>query len=371
MPVNLERLKVSLTKHGAHKIAFVIENFDKEEILENLHGNFRDITIDPSQARNILSVNRSGDVPELWGQIKNYGRQDIFDLVFIANIFSHYKLVLTMIHAIKNKCIVNRGDVIDGKAFTNFAHTIEQFGYSIDHTSDYISFDISRIYHKYYLIPFIRQVLKLKLTDAGWDKTNSIVEESITLDLHEVFGLSTQEFEAWLNETLEISDSNLKKVKAIRNFKSGLKFSSGHNSKFEGDVNVKSSIKHTSSLVHNQIQNKVYKLLVEKYPDDEIGTEIPTNSGSIDIVRKNSKQYFFYEIKTSNNIKTNIRQALSQLLEYAYWNNIMNVEKIVIIAPSMMNNESKAYLDLLRNRFNIPIYYQRYSREHNQLSAEE
>lgn len=371
MPTNLQRLKVSLTKHGAHKIAFVIQNFDKDEILDHLGGDFGNITIDPAQAKNILSIDNNGEVPELWNQIKIYGRQDIFDLVFIANIFSHHQLISTMINAINNNCVVTRGEIIDGKAYTNFAHTIEQFGYSIDHTPDYVSFDISRIFHKYYLNPFISQIIRLKLADAGWDETNTIIEESIRLNLHQVFGLNPQEFEAWLNESLEISDSDLSKVKAIRNFESGLKFSSGHNTKYEGDVNVRTSSKHIASLIHNQIQNNVYELLIEKYSDDEIGTEIPTNSGSIDIVRKSKEKYFFYEIKTSDSIKTNIRQALSQLLEYAYWNNIQNVEKIIIIAPTAMNDEAKAYLNLLRTRFNIPIYYQHYDTEQNRLSEEE
>lgn len=371
MPTNLNKLKVSLTKHGAHKIAYVIENFNNNEILNHLDGDFKNIIIDPAQAKNILSVNRNGDVPELWNQIKIYGREDIFDLVFIANIFSHKQLILTMIRAIENNCIVNKGDVINGKSYTNFAHTIEQLGYSIEHTPNYISFDISRIFYKYYLNQFITQILKLKLVDAGWDGNNTIVDEAIKLNLHKVFGLNRQEFKAWLNESKEINDSSLAKVKAVRYFESGFKFSSGHNAKYEGDVAIRTTGSHTASLIHNLIQNNVYELLVKKYPNDEIGTEVPTNSGSIDVVKKSFNQYIFYEIKTSNSIKTNIRQALSQLLEYAYWNNIQNVEKIIIIAPCETNEEAKTYLNLLRTRFNIPIFYQFYDLGQNHLNDEE
>jgi hypothetical protein len=66
MPTNLDQLRVSLTKHGAHKVAFLISNFDKDEILDNVWGKYQDIHIDRAQASNILSENSKGEIPELW-----------------------------------------------------------------------------------------------------------------------------------------------------------------------------------------------------------------------------------------------------------------------------------------------------------------
>ena len=67
------------------------------------------------------------------------------------------------------------------KAYTNFAHIIEQFGFAIEHTSEYISFDISRIFYKFYIPELVGKLLVIKLTEAGWDKKNSLVEECIGL----------------------------------------------------------------------------------------------------------------------------------------------------------------------------------------------
>ena len=367
MPTNLNKLRLSLTKHGVHKIAYLISAFDKDEILNHLSGDFNGINIDYAQARSILSCDQNDVVPELWNQIKKYGKEDIFDVVFISNIFSHIDLINTMIKGIENDCIIKRGGVIDGKAYTNFAHTIDQFGYSIEHTPDLISFDISRIFYKYYLSKFIYDILTLKLTTAGWDKKNSLIQECQNLELNKVFGLSKKDFEIWMQGNIDIDNQKLIKVKAKRNFNKGIKFKTGHNTKFEGDVTVKAFDKHTATLTHNLIQNNVFVILSNKYPHDEIGTEVQSNIGSIDIVKKRGSNFTFYEIKTSDDVKISIRQALSQLLEYAYWNNIEGVEQLIIISPTQPTHEATKYIKLLRDKFNIPIFYQFYNLQENNL----
>jgi len=134
MSTDLNKLRVSLTKHGAHKVAYLVRKFDKDDILNHLSGDYNSIKIDYAQARKILSANQDGIAPELWNQLKQYGEEDIFDVVFISNVFSHVDLINTIIRGIEDNCVIKRGSVIDGKAYTNFAHTIDRFGYSIEHT---------------------------------------------------------------------------------------------------------------------------------------------------------------------------------------------------------------------------------------------
>ena len=369
MPTDLNRLRVSLTKHGAHKVAYLVEQFDKDDVLNHLAGDYKSIKIDDAQARKILSASDDGTAPELWNKLKPYGEQDIFDIVFIANIFSHVDLINTMIAGIEDNCIINRGKIIDGKAYTNFAHTVEQFGYSIEHTSDFISFDISRLFYKYYLPQFVHEILHIKLSEAGWDKTNTLIEECQRLDLYKVFGLSSDDFKTWLEGDFEVDEVKIARIKAKRNFKKGLNFKKGHNTKFEGDIKRKSSDrKQTATLLHNHIQNKVFEILSNTFPDDEIGTEVASNTGSIDIVRKRNNNLTFYEIKTANNIKSNIRDALAQLLEYAYWNKIEGIEQLIIIAPSKPTADAIRYIEMFRNEFNIPLYYQHFNVKDGLLS---
>lgn len=367
----MNKLRVSLTKHGAHKVAYLVSHFDKDDVLNHLSGDYKNINIDYAQTSKILSLDNNGIVPELWNQIKKYGEEDIFDLVFISNVFSHVNLINTIINGIENNCIIKRGEVIGGKAYTNFAHTIEQFNYSIEHTPDYISFDISRIFYKFYLTKFIYEILRIKLIDAGWDHTNSLLDECISLNFHKVFGLSKNDFKTWLQGNIEVEEIKIRGAKAKRNFNTGIKFKSGHNTKFEGEVTINTLKQHTATFLHNLIQNKVYQILKKQYPTNEIGTETPSNIGSIDIVRRSNYKYIFYEIKTANTTKSNIRQALSQLLEYAYWNNINGIEELIVVAPTPPTSESKKYLELLRNKFNIPIFYQYYNMKTNTLHKSE
>jgi len=371
MATDLQRLRVSLTKHGAHKIAYLIQAFDKDDILNHIAGDYKDIHIDHAQVSNILSIAPDGSIPDLWNNIRNFGEQDIYDLVFISNIFSHIDLINTMIAAIDNNCVITRGEIINEKAYTNFAHTIDQLGFSIEHTPDFISFDISRIFYKFYLTNFIVNILELKLIDAGWDQSTTFIEECISNNFHKVFGLSPEEFEVWLNGALEIESISIGRVKAKRNFDNGIKFSPGHSAKFEGNIIVYQGDKHVSTFLHNKIQTRIYELLSIEFPDDDIGTEIPSNIGSIDLVRKHNGTYFFYEIKTASDTRSNIRQALSQLLEYAYWNDIRNVKELIIVAPTPSTTSSIKYINLLRNRFGIPIFYQHYNLDSNTLASKE
>lgn len=369
MSTDLNKLRVSLTKHGAHKVAYLIHHFPKDEVLDHLAGDHDAIIIDYAQAQKILSANQDGSLPVLWDQIKQYGQEDIYDIVFIANVFSHVDLIRTMAEAIDNNCKIKRDSVIGGKAYTNFAHTIDQFGYSIEHTPDFISFDISRIFYKFYLAPFVAEVLSIKLTQAGWDKTNSLEEECLRLGLNSPFGLSNKDFKAWLQGASVPTATKLKNCKAKRSFKQGIKFRQGHRSKFEGDVKRKSPETQNATMLHNHIQNNVYDILTRQYPKDQIGTEVPTNTGSIDVVRKSGTELIFYEIKTENNIKSNIRSAISQLLEYAYWNKIAGVESLIIIGPNIPTSNAVKYLKTLRDRFNLPVYYQHYDVKNSELNG--
>ena len=371
MTTNLDRLKVSLTKHGAHKIAFLLQKFDKDEILNHLEGDYMDINIDPAQTRRILSIPDSNKAPELWNEIKKYGLEDIFDLVFIAIVFSHNELITALKKAITEGCVIKRGDIIDGKAYTNFAGIIDEFGFAIEHTPDFVSFDISRIFYKFYIPELVSKLLRIKLLEAGWDKTDSLADECIKLDFHMVFGLEPEEFRDWLIDAIEIDEQRIETVKTKRNFDSGIKFRKGHNPKFVGEIEVNSSIRRKATLLHNLIQNEVYKILKAEFPDHEIGTEIPTNVGSVDIVRKLPDSYVFYEIKTSTSIKTNIRQGIAQIMEYAYWNQIPNVIELVIIGPSSSTDSSKRYLDKLRTDFKLPIYFRYFNLDNSTLTKKE
>ena len=84
---------------------------------------------------------------------------------------------------------------------------------------------------------------------------------------------------------------------------------------------------------------------------------------------KNKDGYIYYEVKIAYTAKNAIRQALSQLLEYAYYNDKYTpVSKLIIICDKELNEADKKYLQKLKDKFSIPIYYQQYIYGQSELS---
>lgn len=145
-------------------------------------------------------------------------------------------------------------------------------------------------------------------------------------------------------------------------------FSSGHNQK--KDKTKSTYEEHTSEvdLVHNRIQTKLYKQFVKQFGKENVGTEQDTGYGSqIDLVLKDNERFIFYEIKTSYSVRLCIRKALSQLLEYGYYPENENAERLIVVSPNKITKEAKKYMKSLRKNFDIPVYYQSYNPETESL----
>jgi hypothetical protein len=74
-------------------------------------------------------------------------------------------------------------------------------------------------------------------------------------------------------------------------------------------------------LRHNRLRKALYLTLSQCYGADAVSSrELPNGiGGRIDTVVSQSGGYWFYEIKTALSARACIRDALAQLLEYAYW----------------------------------------------------
>jgi hypothetical protein len=142
-------------------------------------------------------------------------------------------------------------------------------------------------------------------------------------------------------------------------------FVSGHKAKKSATKSTYEGHSSDIDLVQNQIQTNIYRQLAKEFGEKNVGTEIDTGYGSqIDVVvRENDGGFLFYEIKTSYSVRLCIREALAQLLEYAYYPKSSNAEKLIIVSPNAVTQEAKSYLKFVRESFDIPVYYQRYDPE--------
>jgi hypothetical protein len=68
----------------------------------------------------------------------------------------------------------------------------------------------------------------------------------------------------------------------------------------------------------------------------------------------------FVELKPRGTARSVIRDALAQLLDYAYWPTASRCDTLLIVGPSAAGKEDLAYLATLRQRFGIPVHYLHY-----------
>jgi hypothetical protein len=81
------------------------------------------------------------------------------------------------------------------------------------------------------------------------------------------------------------------------------------------------------------------------------------------VVRQNN-EYWFYEIKTAHSPRACIRQAIGQLLEYAFWTSSQNVTRLIVVGETPLDQDGAKYLRTLQKQFSLPIDY-----EHINLTA--
>jgi hypothetical protein len=368
---DLTKLKVSLTKHGAHKLAILFRYFDSTNILDNLWDQVPGVKIFSSQAIKNLSAH-GNVVPDLWDEAKTCGFDTIDALVLIAIIFSHHKLIAAMAQSSDKRtpfCGTIERDVhLEDKAFTNFAHTLEELGFTTEHSDSSVSYDLSNMFEIDGLNDLAIKLLTMKLRAASWDESNSVIDELQSHNFHKVFSITADQFRNWLlfcsvggqRNALDLDLSFFKQVSDAL-AEAPFVFKSGHNPKKTGKVGVARSKRGTTAdLLHNAMQTKLFTTLVQKYGPENVGTEVPTGADtSIDIVVKTKDFCWFYEIKTADTVKGCIRQGIPQLLEYAYWHGATDrADRLIIVGPAPITAEAARYLDLLRETFGLPIEYE-------------
>ena len=113
--------------------------------------------------------------------------------------------------------------------------------------------------------------------------------------------------------------------------------------------------------LHKAISKKLTKYLKEEYGSKNVkaehGSGIGTNKVDI-IVNTENEGLFFYEIKTYNSVKSSIREAIGQLLEYAMWPNKMKANQLIIVTQKHNDIEKvKTYFAHLRSKLGLLIYF--------------
>lgn len=374
--LNVNNLKVSLTKHGAHKIAQLLIKYGAQASLDHTLDESLAIDINLAQASKNLSA-YDGTVPGYWDEIIKLGQNTINAAVLVSIIFSHHELIKAMVDTCSDKhfgsLTVDR--FTNRKGFTNFKNDIYELGFSIHTSANEVIYDLTKIVSNLELGSYVRLILGDKLKQAGWSRQGDAVSESITLGFNEVFGLSVSAFKAWLSGT-SAPDNTLDErddfgVESISDFifRPGHLPRSGTRTAYQKPV-----LSPASQLLHNFLQTRLYEQLVVKYSAEKIGTEVPVGIGRacVDLCLVVDKQHtVFYEIKTNFSARACVREALGQAFEYAYWPDVERAQKLIIVGPADITESLVSYMQLLRTRFGHCVYYQKVDQKSGTLCGKE
>lgn len=366
---DLSRLKVSLTKHNAHKVARLLKEYKASEVFDRLD----EVSAERAQARKNLSTLAGDALPPVWHKVQALGSDAIDALVLVAIIFSHEELILGMAEASDRQGFIGRierGTQLAGKPYTNFARIIDQLGYATKLEYAGVTFNLKAMFDIPGLGPLVSELLELKLAEAKWDGSNSLASEVVALGFHKVFGVTADELKAWLalgaQPSAAASAVSAKDQEFFQDETEGsngkkFKFTPGHTERNVEPVTKSASQKSKANQLHNDIQNKLYSHLKDELGASSVGTEIDTGSGtSIDLATHHKGKTTFYEIKTGPSVRSSIRQALPQLLEYAFWPDEQRANALIIVSHLPMTADAKRYLQYLREQFNLPISYQQF-----------
>jgi len=106
---------------------------------------------------------------------------------------------------------------------------------------------------------------------------------------------------------------------------------------------------------HARMQKKLMEELRRQYPRAKVVRE----RNHIDVSVRTDKELILFEIKSDLDPRTVIRQALGQILEYAYHPRRKHdlPVKLVIVGRKALSSLDEDYLERLINQFQIPLAY--------------
>lgn len=136
----------------------------------------------------------------------------------------------------------------------------------------------------------------------------------------------------------------------------------------------RTQIDYLMRMRHKHIQCRIFEQLEQEFEgsDKEIGTENVTEFGkSIDLVVCSADgRCVFYEIKTCRLPLQCVREAVGQLMEYAFYAQSNHSSELVVIGLGKADDNLRRYMAHLRTLSTPSIYYQWFDEQRQMLDWE-
>ena len=102
---------------------------------------------------------------------------------------------------------------------------------------------------------------------------------------------------------------------------------------------------------------RLYYQLCQQFGEENVGTENHIGTKKIDVVAKTGDGYNIYEIKTDKEPRGCVREAMGQILDYAFFECEDVIHKMVIVGVTPETKEVNTYLAKFREKNALEIYY--------------
>lgn len=112
------------------------------------------------------------------------------------------------------------------------------------------------------------------------------------------------------------------------------------------------------ALRHKALQRVLYNCLCAEAGSENVAIEHELNLGvSVDAAVRTPGGLAFYELKVAPSVQSCVRPAIGQLLEYAHWPSATRAIELIVVGEYAPDNDARAFLHLLRDRFSLPLWY--------------
>ena len=136
-----------------------------------------------------------------------------------------------------------------------------------------------------------------------------------------------------------------------------IQFNQGLHIAKEADSRIGSPEKIKVAHLHNELMRRLYCQLCQQFGEENVGTENHIGTKKIDVVARTGGGYNIYEIKTDKEPRGCIREAMGQILDYAFFECEDTIHKMVIVGATPETKEVKTYLTKFREKNALEIYY--------------
>lgn len=112
------------------------------------------------------------------------------------------------------------------------------------------------------------------------------------------------------------------------------------------------------ALRHKALQPVLYRLLAHEFGEENVRIEYLLDyGGSVDAAVRQGKDLLFFELKTAPDVRSCMRAALGQLLEYSCWWSSDRASELIVVGEHEVDGSAGEYLRTLRERFRLPVWY--------------